>query len=236
MRVMREPCFGPDRNAAADPVIAEIAAVLGDASRAAIVCALMDGRALTATELAAAADIAASTASSHLARLTSARLLTQVKQGRHRYFRIANAQVAEAIECLQCLSAVQVGAAHCGPADSSLRAARCCYDHLAGAHGVALLDRMTLAQLLQASDGSLALTTTGETWCTELGIDVRALRDAARPLCRPCLDWSERRMHLAGALGAALLQRLIHLRHVIRRPQGRALDVTASGRRFFERL
>lgn len=235
---MLESRFDPARTMRADASIAGLAALLADPSRAAMLGALMDGRALTATELALAGDVAASTASSHLARLTAAGMLTLVRQGRHRYFRIADPHVAETFERLQCLSATRrdTPIPTCGPADDALRQARCCYDHLAGAYGVTLLEHLCDARLLHAGDGSLALTTTGETWCAGIGIDLPALRNARRPLCRPCLDWSERRMHLAGALGAALLRRLLALDHVRRRPQGRALDVTPAGRRFVERL
>jgi len=236
LRVMRPPRFDGERNVTPERALADMAALLGDPSRAAMLSELMGGRALTATELAAAAEISASTASTHLARLTSAGLLGLVKQGRHSYFRIANAQVAETVERMQCLSVASGSLPRCGPAEAALRQARCCYDHLAGAQGVLLLDRLIEGQLLQDDDGNLTLTRAGETWCANLGIDLPTLRMSRRPLCRSCLDWSERRMHLAGALGAALLARLLALRYLSRSPAGRALEVTARGRQFLKQL
>ena len=199
--------------------------------------ALMDGRALTATELAIEGQVAPSTGSSHLARLTDAGLLTLLRQGRQRYFRLANASVAELLEGLLGFAAREgYAAVHTGPADQALRHARTCYDHLAGHCGVALWDRLHGHGYLAEGDGGTALTTKGEAWCHRFGIDLVAMRAWRRPLCRPCLDWSERRMHLAGALGAAILDRMLALALVNRQLQGRALRVTPKGERFLESL
>ena len=217
--------------------IATVAALLGDSTRMAMLMALMDGRALTATELAVAGEVSASTASSHLARMTDGGWLAMLKQGRHRHYRIADPAFAEIIERLQGANAIRrPPTIHTGPHDQALRHARACYDHLAGARGVQLLEALCHRGLLDQHDGTLALTANGANWCTGLGIDLSSLRAARRPLCRPCLDWSERRMHLAGALGAALLDRFIALGYLRRHTQGRALDVTRGGDRFLRNL
>lgn len=217
--------------------IAAAAAVLGDPTRVAMLMALMDGRALTATELAVAGEVSASTASTHLARMTDAGWLIMVKQGRHRHFRLAGPAFADIIENLQTANAIhRPSTIHTGPHDQALRHARTCYDHLAGTRGVQLLEAMCRRGLMGDCDGTLTLTMDGASWCSGLGIDLSLLRSARRPLCRPCLDWSERRMHLAGALGAALLERLIALGHLRRHLEGRTLDVTRSGERFLQNL
>ena len=231
----RPTCFDADRSVT--PNVASVAALLADTTRAAMLLALMDGRALTATELAIEGQVAPSTASSHLARLTEAGLLAVVRQGRQRYFRLANAAVAELLEGLLGFAARDDHAAvRTGPTDPALRHARHCYDHLAGHCGVQLWDRLHAHHHLAERDGATALTARGEAWCHALGIDLVAMRASRRPLCRPCLDWSERRTHLAGALGAAILDRMLVLALVQRQPSGRALRVTSKGERFLERL
>lgn len=197
--------------------------------------ALMDGRALTATELAAESEIAASTASGHLSQLVAGGILDTVKQGRHRYFRLRDAEVAAAIETLMGLSARAHGARY-GPSDIALRHARVCYDHLAGHCGVRLLRRLCDEAYLTADDAGLRLTERGHAWCQAIGVDTAPWQGGRRAACRYCLDWSERRMHLAGALGAALLQRLLDLGHLQRQSQGRALRINAAGERFIDTL
>lgn len=217
--------------------VAAVAALLADRTRAAMLLALMDGRALTATELASEGQVAPSTASSHLARLTEAGLLAMLRQGRQRYFRLANAPVAELLEGLLGFAArAERTVVRTGPADQALRHARSCYDHLAGACGVALWDRLHAHGHLAEHDGATVLTAQGEAWCRRWGIDLAAVRASRRPLCRPCLDWSERRMHLAGALGAAILERMLARGLVRRQPQGRALRVTPRGEHFLAHL
>ena len=219
------------------PDLANIAALLADPSRATMLAALMDGRALTATELAATAQVSAPTASSHLARLTTSGLLTMIKQGRHRYFRIANEVVAHVAETLMAIAAGHPSPApRTGPSDQALRRARVCYDHLAGELGVRLLDGLLAADRLIEHDGTLALLPAGEHWCAGFGIDLAALRHTRRPLCRACLDWSERRTHLSGALGAAILERMLARGWVRRQSLGRALVVSPAGVRFIQQL
>lgn len=212
--------------------LSRIASLIGDPSRSRMLLALLGGQARTASELALDAEVSPSTASSHLARLTEAGLLQVVRQGRHRYFRLAGAEVAAVLETL--LGAVAAPAARrTGPADAALRRARVCYDHLAGELAVEWLEAMRASGCLQAAIGQeLALTEAGLAWCGNAGIDVAALRQARRPLCRGCLDWSERRDHLAGSLGAAVLQRLFALGHARRIADSRAVVIDAHGRRF----
>ncbi len=229
--------FRYDRAMAGTPDLSIIAALLGEASRGAMLTALMDGRALTATELALEAGVTPSTASSHLARLTKARLLAIEKQGRHRYYRIATPDVARVMETLMAFAPERKHAkVRVGPEDESLRHARVCYDHLAGEAGVRLLTRLRERKLLDGSDEELSLTSRGETWAKAFGIDLESLHARRRPLCRPCLDWSERRAHLAGALGAAILERLFRLRYARREPGSRAVALSARGEQFLEHL
>jgi DNA-binding transcriptional ArsR family regulator len=194
------------------PNIAAIASVIGDRARAAMLTELMGGRALTATELARAAAVSKPTASAHLTKLAHARLVTMERQGRHRYFRLADPRVAAAIEHLIGL-AERIGAAHLrtGPSDLALRKARVCYDHLAGDLGVLVYDSLSHQGFLRTTAARPVLTDSGSAFCETLGIDVATLSRARRPLCLACLDWSVRRPHLAGALGAALLTRFIAL-------------------------
>lgn len=214
--------------------ISTIGSVIGEPARARMLLALMDGRALTATELSLAGGVTASTASSHLARLTESGLVTVAKQGRHRYYRIATTDVAAALETLMTLGTTRRVAT--GPRDEALRRARVCYDHLAGESAVRMLDRMRAKRLLRGDDDALALTSAGEAWCVANGIDVAAMRARRRPICKPCLDWSERRNHLAGALGNAIFDRLVALRFARREPDTRAVHLSPRGEAFVEHL
>ncbi len=210
--------------------VARFAAMLADRSRAAMCLALMDGRAWTAGELARQAGIAAPTASEHLNQLVQAGLLAEERQGRHRYLRLAGPDVARLLEDLA------VAAGQPAPTRSlravraaeDLAAARTCYDHLAGALGVWLFDAMVAGGLLSTADG-LALTTTGRCWFTELaGSDV--LRPPrSRLLIRACLDWTERKPHLAGVLGAVLHQQLVGRSWVRPCRDSRAVRLTPEG-------
>jgi DNA-binding transcriptional ArsR family regulator len=194
------------------PDIATIAGLIGDRARATILTCLMGGRALTGTELARAARVTKQTASSHLSKLVGARLVAAERVGRHRYFRLADHHVGTVIEHLTGLAhrvgAVQVDS---GPLDPALRKARVCYDHLAGELGVLVFDSLRQQGFLRPDGSKLRLTERGERFCNGLGIDVTALERARRPLCLACLDWSMRRHHLAGALGAAILTRCFAL-------------------------
>ncbi|HVZ47709.1 MAG TPA: helix-turn-helix transcriptional regulator, partial [Gemmatimonadaceae bacterium] len=210
--------------------MAGVAALLGDRARAAMLLALMDGRALTATELAAAAHVTKQTASAHLGRLSRARLIVAERQGRHCYVRLAGRDVAQAIERLLALAGTpRVPRVAAGPADAALRRARVCYDHLAGTLGVQVYTAMRARGALRAIDGGVALTAAGDALVTAFGIDLDALRRGRRPLCLRCLDWSERRPHLAGALGAAILERCLALGWARRARTGRAVLFTAAG-------
>jgi DNA-binding transcriptional ArsR family regulator len=219
------------------PDLAAIAALVGDATRARMLAALMDGCAHTATELALEGGVAPSTASSHLARLVNGGLVTLARQSRHRYFRVATPDVAAALETLMNLAPGRTAPARRpGPGELGLRRARVCYDHLAGEAGVHLLDRLTGRRLVRVRDGGLLLTRAGEVWCGRIGLDVAGLRRHRRPLCRSCLDWSERRMHLAGALGASLLE-FLFVRRLARRESGsRAVTLSPHGLRFVDIL
>jgi DNA-binding transcriptional ArsR family regulator len=213
------------------PVIASVAALLGDPARANILTALIDGRALTVSELARAAGVTIQTASGHLAKLAGANLLIGEKQGRHRYFRLSGPDVAQVLEALMGLAqrtgAVRVRA---GPTDEALRAARICYDHLAGERGVAMLGSFRRRALI-AGDEELKLTPAGRRFFVDFGIDMGALEKSRRPVCRACLDWSERRSHLGGALGAAILSEVL-ARNWARR-EGRTLAFTPQGHKQF---
>ncbi|MRG57133.1 helix-turn-helix domain-containing protein [Phyllobacterium sp. SYP-B3895] len=213
---------------------AEIAALAGDPGRASMLNGLMDGRALTASELAQLAGITAQTASSRLTRMTEAGLLAVEKQGRHRYHRLASPAVAQMIESIMRIAAPGVAAkpVRTGPRDAALRAGRTCYDHLAGHLGVAITDALVDAGHLELGLDAGEVTESGRALLDHAGIDIAALTAArGRILCRPCLDWSERRPHLAGAIGAALCSHCFE-RGWIRRVDGtRAVTVTPNGQR-----
>lgn len=222
----------------AGPNIARLASLLADPVRARIMLVLMDGRALTAGELAQAGGVSPQTASSHLARLIDGGLLAVSSQGRHRYYRISGHEAAHLIETLSVLTDQPSpdGRIMTGPRDPDLRKARICYDHLAGAMGVRLLDGLLAKGVLEGDEANLRLTGKGEGGFSALGIDIAALKGRKRPVCRACLDWSERRSHLAGGLGAALLSTFLD-RGWIRRQDGkRTLVFSPEGLRRFEAL
>jgi DNA-binding transcriptional ArsR family regulator len=223
---------------------AATAALVGDPARACMLTALMDGRALTAAELAQAAGIAPQTASGHLAQLTEAGLLAMQRQGRHRYHRLASAAVAQMVESIMSVASDRAAASDgrrpvavaVGPRDAALRRARTCYDHLAGQLAVAIADRMVARAQVDLSPDGGALTEDGTGFLRGLGVDLDAdaaragRRSGGRVFCRPCLDWSERRPHIAGAVGSALCQTCF-ARGWVRRIDGtRALAVTPAGR------
>jgi len=212
------------------PDLAALAALLADGTRAAFCLALLDGRAWTATELARHAGVAASTATEHLNRLVAGGLLAEERQGRHRYVRLAGLGTAELIENLASLAPRRPAPPGTLPAVNRSRAlarARTCYDHLAGALGVAIADSMTRRGLLGWEHGP-ALTGDGTAWLAGLGI---ALPPATRrPAVRSCLDWTERRPHLAGAVGAAVCAHAFDSGWITRIGTGRAVALTAAGR------
>lgn len=216
------------------PNIVGIAALIGERARADILTTLMAGQALTATELAEVAGVTRQTVSAHLGKLLAARLVAMQSQGRHRYFRLADRDVAGLLESLMGV-AQRAGAVRLrsSPRDPALRRARVCYDHLAGELGVAALESFEKRRFLRHAAGGLELTRAGREFCTSLGIPVEALGGGRRALCRPCLDWSVRRNHLAGALGAALLERFYALGWARRVPGTRVVHFSAEGERAF---
>lgn len=220
---------GPMTNIVSGNSLAEVAALIGDPARANILQALADGRALTAGELAWHAGVSAQTTSGHLAKLTDARLIALEKQGRHRYFRLASPEIAEAMEALMIVAANGPKRHRpVGPKDQAMRTARTCYDHLAGWLAVTLADRLSARQLIVLSDGAAAITEEGHHFFRDFGLDLDEPR-STRPLCRTCLDWSERRSHLAGRLGAALCQRCLDLSWIKRGRDSRAVIFTPQG-------
>jgi DNA-binding transcriptional ArsR family regulator len=227
------------------PDISGIAALVGDPARARMLTALTSGGALTATELSLEAGILPSTASSHLGKLQDAGFLSMQRQGRHRYFRLAGPEIAELLEKLIGIAAASRKRVKTGPRDVELRTARVCYDHLAGSLAVRFLAGLQTSALLvveangredSLDRGGLVLTDPGRRFFSHLGIDVASLPSTRRPLCRACLDWSERRPHLAGALGAELLRHIYKERWATRAPDGRAVHFSPRGLRFFEAL
>lgn len=194
------------------PNIVGIAALIGDHARAEVLTMLMSGQALTATELAGLAGVTKQTMSSHLARLREARLISVASQGRHRYFRIAGEDVAHLLETLMGV-AFGTGAVRLrtSPREPALRRARVCYDHLAGELGVFVYDSLLANRAIEVGNDGLRLTGNGRQFFDQIGIDTDKVGSATRVLCRSCLDWSERRDHLAGSLGASLLIRIFEL-------------------------
>ena len=217
-----------------------VASLVGDPARSNMLTALMTGRALTASELAHQAGVTPQTASSHLAKLEAGGLIEQEKQGRHRYYRLADPDVAAVLEGLEGLAA---RAGHLrvrtGPKDPALRRARVCYDHLAGDLGVQMLDSMKRQRLLRQRKQDIELTAEGGRFLAEtLQISAGDLAHPRRPLCKSCLDWSERRHHLAGTLGAALLNRFTELKWAARdaTPGSRVVNFTRLGEKRFAAL
>jgi DNA-binding transcriptional ArsR family regulator len=216
------------------PDIARIAALIGEPARSNMLLALLGGQALTATELAAAAGVTLATASSHLAKLQDGLLLSQRRQGRHRYFALADDAVGEMIESLMGFAASRGALRHrTGPKEPALRKARICYDHLAGDYGVRMLDGLVAQGAILAEGDALRLTASGEALLAGRGIDVARLKTLRRPLCRACLDWSERRSHLAGSLGAALLSHFLEKGLAHRVSDSRVVQFSPEGERRF---
>lgn len=221
------------------PDIARIGALIGDPARANILSALMSGKALTATELAAEAGITGQTASSHLKKLQEGGLLSQAKQGRHRYFTLAGPDVGVTLEAIMGLAARKGHLrTRTGPRDPALRTSRVCYDHLAGDMAVRIFDSLQSRGFLKTTQdkGGLGLTRRGEEFVTGFGIDLDDLKSSRRHVCRACLDWSERRNHLAGSLGAALLVRFQEEGWLRREKDSRVVHISKSGHEHLEKL
>lgn len=212
--------------------IARAAALLGDPARAAMLWLLIDGRARPAGELAFAANVSAQSASGHLSKLVEAELLQVETQGRHRYYRLASHAVAHALESLASLTppppARPLPASKGTP--EALRHARTCYDHLAGELAVRLLEQAESKGWLVADGKDFTLTAKGEKTFRQFGVDIDTVRCAKRRFACGCLDWSERRFHLGGALGAALLAQLMERKWLLRGPKSRVLQLTPQGR------
>ena len=219
------------------PHISGIASLIGEPARAEMLTALLADRALTATELATIAGVGKATASTHLAKLRDAGLLAVQDQGRHRYFRLADRDVAHLLESLMGV-AFRTGAVRLksSPREPALRRARVCYDHLAGELGVQAFEALLALQAFEADATGLHITPAGIRWFAALGVDVDAVQSQRRMMCRACLDWSERRHHLAGAWGAALLQRLFERGWARRIKDTRIVQFTPPGEREFQAL
>lgn len=213
------------------PDITSVAALIGDSARTNMLIALMSGLALTAGELAREANVTAATASAHLGKLRDANLVTMVAQGRHRYFKLAGSDVAAALEGLMDLAA-RTGNLRTrpGPRDAALRVARICYDHLAGAAGVRLYDALIANGAIVASPEGLTLSPAGHARFVAEGIDVEAIKRNDRAICRTCLDWSERRSHLAGPLARALLDVFFARGWAHRETSSRAICFSKAGK------
>ncbi len=214
------------------PDISIVAALIGNPASANMLMALLAGPALTATELAQELGLTLSTASGHLARLEAAGLVAVERQGRHRYFRLADPDVATALEGLMPL-ATRAGhvRVRTGPRDPELRLARSCYDHLAGDLAVKMLDRFIKRRLLARRGDVVEVTPGGRRFFARQGIDLAALERSRRPLCRPCLDWSERRSHLGGALGGAILDWVVGQGWAVREARTRVVRFSPAGGR-----
>jgi len=217
-----------------------VASLVGDTARANMLTALMSGRALTASELAQEAGITPQTASSHLSKLEAGGLVEPEKQGRHRYYRLTGEDIAGLLEMLEGLAA-RVGhmRVRTGPKDPALRRARICYDHLAGDLGVQMLDSMRDQRLVRQKKQDIELTSEGARFLEKnLQIASEALTHPRRPVCKACLDWSERRHHLAGTLGAAMTNRFTELKWAARDPTpgSRVVNFTRNGEKHFTRL
>jgi len=211
----------------AEPDVAAVAALIASPARATMLNVLMDARSHAAAELARAASVSASTASTHLAALTDGALVVAEPAGRHRAYRLAGPAVAEAIEALSALAPQRSPRR---PADGALRSARTCYDHLAGELGVGVTQALVGLGLLRPDGKDFELTRPGELRLTGLGVDVAGAREQRRVFARACLDWTERQPHLAGALGAAVLRRFLELDWIRRTRAGRSVRLTAAGR------
>jgi DNA-binding transcriptional ArsR family regulator len=217
-----------------DSTVAGIAAAIGEPARARMLFCLMDGAARTSTELSVVADVSPSTASAHLTRLKDAKLVSVLSQGKHRYYSLNGPDVASALESLIVLA----GGARGGFVPSTptrLRAARTCYDHLAGRVGVFLHDRFKSLEWFVMAGADYEITAAGAEGFSDMGIDLGVAKSRRRRFACPCLDWSERRPHLGGALGAAVLQAALRRKWLIHDLDSRALQLTDHGRSELER-
>ena len=212
--------------------LVEVAALVGDTARATILAALMSGQALTGTELAYIARVSRPTASEHLAKLSEARLIASIKQGRFRYYRIASPLVATMLESIIAVAAIEVPARHQprSAQEEALRFARTCYDHLAGYLGVAIADALVACGHIVLGEDGGELTDSGRRFLASFGADLTSASSGKRIFCKPCLDWSERRYHLAGWVGAEICRCCVEQGFVVRDRSTRAVRLTSRGR------
>lgn len=208
----------------------KVATLIGEPARIKMLWALMEGRAYTATELAIAADVSAQSASMHLSKLVAANLLKVISQGRHRYYSYHRAEVAYVVESLAGLVPQTVITKGHTATNTPFRYCRSCYDHLAGTVGVAITDRLLKLEYLIEKDSSFDLSINGYKFFNEFGINTHLLLKQKRPFIKPCLDWSERRFHLAGSGGAAMLHKMLDSQWVRKLPDSRTLVFTSIGR------
>ncbi|NTA19848.1 ArsR/SmtB family transcription factor [Agrobacterium tumefaciens] len=214
---------------ASGPTIARIAFLMGDVARATILAALMSGKSLTAGELARIAGVSPQTSSGHLSKLLEARLVEVERQGRFHYYRLASSEVADALEALSIVAASRpTKFFRPGPKDTQLRLARTCYDHLAGKLGLAIADALQEREAIVVKEGSAFVTNFGHDFLADFGVDVHAGK-RSKPLCKTCLDWSERRHHFSGRVGTSLLNRMLDLKWIKRVDQSRAVSVLPTG-------
>ncbi|MEE9375712.1 MAG: winged helix-turn-helix domain-containing protein [Rhizobiaceae bacterium] len=219
------------------PDISLLAALIGDPARSNMLMALMSGKALTAGELAREAGVTIQTASSHLGKLEGAGLLFKRHEGRHRYFSIADEDVAGVLESLTGLAAKRGHLrTRTGPKDPELRKARVCYNHLAGELGVQMYDSLIANHHIVLKDNTPLLTASGKKLVGEFGVDLEMLAKLRRPLCKSCLDWSARRSHLAGALGTALLNQFFELGWAARLDNSRVVAFSTDGEQKFRQM
>ncbi|WP_104402880.1 ArsR/SmtB family transcription factor [Vibrio penaeicida] len=217
-----------------EPDIAYVAGLIGDQARSRMLMALMGGKALTATELAMEAEITAQTASSHLLKLVEGELLMVRKQGRHKYFQLKNQNIAELLESLLNITvSLSSNSVKTGPENERLRRSRVCYDHLAGELGVELFDHLVAQGWVCGDVDDATLTGKGVDYFRTIGFDVSEQNQSKRPLCKACLDWSERRSHLAGRLGQWILDDALSKQWALRDMDSRAIEFTQRGLRQF---
>lgn len=220
-----------------NPNIAEVASLLAEPSRATILTSLMDGRFHTASELALMTGITPQTASFHLSKLIEGRLITFEKHGRHRYYQLANQDIASILESFLTISSPpEVRSLRQSSQVQLLREARTCYDHLAGKLGVNLTDALLANQYITKGETEFVVTAKGEVFFAHFGLDLYMLKRKRRSFSHACLDWSERRHHLAGALGQGLMNQLFDLGWIVRVPSIRAIQVTEQGTQGFKNI
>jgi DNA-binding transcriptional ArsR family regulator/DNA-binding PadR family transcriptional regulator len=219
----------------ANPNVAQVASLVSDASRAAILTVLLDGRYHPASELAYMAKIKPQTASFHLSKMVAANLVTVEQQGRHRYYGIQNQEVAQIMETLLSITPpVEIRSLNQASETEAIRQARTCYDHLAGSLGIQLTNSLLSAGVISETENQFTVTEKGEEFFKAFQIDLEQVKRKRRAFTHRCLDWSERRHHLAGALGHALLERLLELNWIQRLPRTRAITIMPEGKKGFK--